>query len=465
MIRLDVRTVAEITGGHLIQNGASIELNGISTDSRTLQPGELFIPLRGENFDGHDYLTQAIQRGAAACLSEETLGGLLVPVIKVQDTLKALGDLAAAFRRKFPGPVVGITGTSGKTTCKEMLASILSCLGPGLKSAGNFNNLIGVPLTLFGLRPEHQWAVIEMGMSERGEIERLSDIAQPFIGLITNVGAGHLKNFDGLSSIARAKGELFINLPANGVAIINADDPEVRLLPVANGVRRVLFGTVQQADVRAEKVVAQNGSVSFQLTVAGSSVKVVLPLPGRHNVANALAAAAAATVLGVQLQDIKQGLEGFQPCPGRMELIELPDDIVLLEDSYNANPLSVHAALDALHDLKSQGRRIAVLGDMLELGHSANELHQQMGHVAAQRADWLLTYGSLAQKIAEGAKEAGMADRQIFSASDHDELVEHLLDILKPGDRVLIKGSRGMRMEKVTAALKLSMQKSVANGE
>ena len=204
MIRMDMRAVAEITGGHLMQNGASVEFQGISTDSRTVQPGDLFVPLRGDHYDGHDYLTQAIQRGAAACLSEEMIGGLLVPVVKVADTLKALGDLAAALRCKFAGPVVGITGTSGKTTCKEMLAAILEQNGPGLKSAGNFNNLIGVPLTLFELKNEHQWAVVEMGMSARGEIARLAEIAAPNVGLITNVGAGHLENFEEISGVATA---------------------------------------------------------------------------------------------------------------------------------------------------------------------------------------------------------------------------------------------------------------------
>ena len=464
MIRMDVRTVAEITGGHLMQNGASVEFQGISTDSRTLQPGELFIPLRGEHFDGHDYLTQAIKRGAAACLSEEMIGGLLVPVVKVKDTLKALGDLAAAVRRQFSGPVFGITGTSGKTTCKEMLASILTSLGPGLKSAGNYNNLIGVPLTLFGLQPQHQWAVVEMGMSARGEIARLAEIARPNIGLITNIGAGHLENFDGLSGVARAKGELFISLPPDGIALINVDDEEVRILPVANSVRRVTFGFNRNADVRATNITVHNGSVSFNLIIAGAARRVILPLPGRHNVANALAAAAAATVTGLSMQAIVAGLESFQPCPGRMELIELPGDVVVLEDSYNANPLSVHAALDALHDLGSPGRRIAVLADMLELGPSAPELHQQIGAIIPERADWLFTYGSLAEEIARGARDAGLEDDRIFSAVNHDELIEHLLGLLESGDRVLIKGSRGMRMEKVTAALRASLQKQAANG-
>ncbi len=465
MIRMDVRTVAEITGGHLMQNGASVALQGISTDSRTLQPGDLFVPLRGANFDGHDYLTQAIQRGAAACLSEETIGGLLVPVIKVSNTLKALGDLAAAVRRKFAGPVIGITGTSGKTTCKEMLAAILADLGPGLKTSGNFNNLVGVPLTLFGLQPEHQWAVVEMGMSVRGEIARLAEISAPNIGLITNVGAGHLENFDGLAGVARAKGELFIGLPAGGVALINIDDPEIRVLPVANGVRKVSFGTGSEAAIRAEQVAVHNGSVSFSLVIEGAEQRVVLPLPGRHNVANALGAAAAATVLGVGLKEIAAGLAAFQPCPGRMELIELPGDVVVLEDSYNANPLSVHAALNALYDLGAAGQRIAVLGDMLELGASAPELHHQIGTLVAKRADRLFTYGRLAEQIAQGAKDSGMPAGKICIASNHGELAERLLGVLQAGDRVLVKGSRGMRMEKVTAALRMAKRKTAVNGD
>jgi UDP-N-acetylmuramoyl-tripeptide--D-alanyl-D-alanine ligase len=464
MIRMDVRTIAEITGGHLMQNGASVELQGFSTDSRSLQPGELFIPLRGDNFDGHDYMNQAIQNGAAACLSEEMIGGLLVPVIKVNNTLRALGDLAAAMRRQFAGPVVGITGTSGKTTCKEMLAAILESTGPGLKSAGNFNNLIGVPLTLFDLQPEHRWAVVEMGMSERGEISRLAEIARPNIGMITNVGAGHLENFDGISGVARAKGELFIGLPSDGVALINADDPEVLQLPVANGVRRVLFGTVSEADVKAENIAGHNGSVSFDLVVEGEVKKVVMPLPGRHNVANALAAAAAAYVIGVGLEQIVSGLQAFKPCPGRMELFVLTEDIVVLDDSYNANPLSVHAALDALHDLGSAGRRIAVLGDMLELGPTGPELHHHIGALAAERVDWLFTYGALAGEIARGAVESGFPQERVFSATSHDELAASLIEILHSGDRVLVKGSRGMRMEKVIDALRIARQATAVNG-
>lgn len=454
MTGLNVRAVATITGGQIIHNGADVAIQGFSTDSRTLQAGDLFIPLRGEHFDGHDYLAQAVRHGAAACLSEEVVAGLAIPVVQVRDTLKALGDLAHAVRGRFRGPLVGITGTSGKTTSKEMLASILARTGSGLKSAGNFNNLVGVPLTLFGLREEHCWAVIEMGMSARGEIARLAEIATPQIGVITNVGAGHLEKLGGVSGVARAKGELFIHLPAGGTAIINCDDPQIAALPLANGVRRVMFGMSDEAQVRAENVEVAAGTVRFDLCLPGLKRLVTLPLPGRHNVQNALAAAAAAWVLEVPADDIAAGLAEFRPCPGRMEMIELPEDILILEDSYNANPLSMRAALDALSDLDGPGRRLAVLGDMLELGESARELHREVGALVAKRADWLFTLGDLAAEIGAGAMDGGIPRERVVIAATVEELVAALREVLQPGDRVLVKGSRGMRMERVNALLR-----------
>ena len=457
MISFDVRTVAAVTGGQIIHNGADVPIQGISTDSRTLQAGDLFIPLRGEHFDGHDYLAQAVRHGAAACLSEEVVVGLNIPVVQVRDTLQALGDLAAAVRSRFTAPVIGITGTSGKTTTKEMLAAILSRTGPGLKSAGNFNNLIGVPLTLFGLNRDQQWAVIEMGMSARGEIARLAQIAAPQIGIITNVGAAHLEQLGGISGVARAKGELFIQLPSGGTAIVNADDPQICQLPLANGVRRLLFGNAAEAQVRASEVRAADGLVTFTLHLPETDVPVCLPLPGRHNVQNALAAAAAAWSLGVAATDIAAGLAEFKACPGRMELMELPGDLVLLEDSYNANPLSMRAALDALYDLGRPGRRIAVLGDMLELGQAARDLHHEVGALVASRADWLFTLGDLAGEIAVGAAAHGLPAERIIAARTVDELLDQLQPLLQSGDRLLIKGSRGMRMERVSARLRGAM--------
>jgi UDP-N-acetylmuramoyl-tripeptide--D-alanyl-D-alanine ligase len=454
MMPIDVRTVAAVTAGQIIHNGADVMVQGFSTDSRTLQAGDLFIALRGERYDGHDYIAQAVRHGAAACLSEEVIAGLSIPVVQVRDTLAAMGDLAQSLRRRFSGPVVGITGTSGKTTTKEMLAAILARTGPGLKSSGNFNNLIGVPLTLFGLSPEHRWAVIEMGMSARGEISRLTQIGEPAIGIITNVGAAHLETLGGISGVARAKGELFIHLPAGGTALVNADDPQICQLPVANGVHRVLFGSAPEAQVRASAVTAVDGSVHFTLHLPGIDIPVQLPLPGRHNVQNALAAAAAAWVLAVPAADIAAGLAEFRPCPGRMELLELPGDLVILEDSYNANPMSMRAALDALHDLGRPGRRIAVLGDMLELGEAARDLHRDVGALVAERADWLFTLGELAREIAAGAVDHGLPEERVVAATTLDELLGRLSAVLQPGDRLLIKGSRGMRMERVSAHLR-----------
>lgn len=454
MINFDVRTVAAVTRGQIIHNGADVTVQGISTDSRTLQPGDLFVPLRGEHFDGHDYLNQAVRHGAAACLSEDVVAGLTIPVVQVRDTLQALGDLAGAVRQRFAGMVVGITGTSGKTTTKEMLAAILARTGAGHKSAGNFNNLVGVPLTLFGLSPDHRWAVIEMGMSARGEIARLAQIAAPQIGIITNVGAGHLEQLGGISGVARAKGELFIQLPAGGTAIINADDPQICQLPLANGVRRVTFGSAADAQVQASGVIAVDGAVHFTLHLPEEAMPVRLPVPGRHNVQNALAAAAAAWVMDVPPADIVAGLADFRPCPGRMELVELPGDLLILEDSYNANPLSMRAALDALYDLGRPGRRIAVLGDMLELGPTARDLHREVGALVAERADWLFTLGDLAREIAVGAAGHGLPAAQIVTSATVEDLLAGLRPVLQPGDRLLVKGSRGMRMERISALLR-----------
>jgi UDP-N-acetylmuramoyl-tripeptide--D-alanyl-D-alanine ligase len=296
--------------------------------------------------------------------------------------------------------------------------------------------------------------VIEMGMSARGEIARLAQIAAPQIGIITNVGAGHLENLGGISGVARAKGELFIHLPAGGAAVVNADDPQICQLPVANGVRRITFGLAMEAQVRASRIVAVDGVVRFTLHLPEAEVPVQLPVPGRHNVQNALAAATAAWVLKVPAADIAAGLAAFRPCPGRMELVELSDDMLILEDSYNANPLSMRAALDALHDLGRPGRRIAVLGDMLELGPTARDLHREVGALVAEQADWLFTLGELAREIAAGAAEHGLPQERIATADTVEDLTARLRAILQPGDRILVKGSRGMRMERVSALLR-----------
>ncbi len=455
-MKMNLQKIAEIVGARVTPEVGKRVIGGFSTDSRNLNPGELFIPLRGETFDGHDYFLQAVQRGAAACLSEEVVAGLPVPVLRVSDTLKALGDLAAAVRNSFSGPLVGITGSSGKTTTKEMLSTILALTGEGLKTEGNFNNLIGLPHTLFRIAPQHRWAVLEMGMSARGEIARLAEIARPQTGIITNIGPAHLETLHGIEGVARAKGELFAALPAGGTAIINADDERVAALPVANGVRRLLFGLAAEAQVRADQIVAQGEGVGFRLLLPQGAFPVRLAIAGRHNVHNALAAAAAAHTLGVEPQVIVSGLESFRPYSGRMETVRLSDGALLLEDTYNANPLSMKAALTALDEMGGPGRRIAVLGDMLELGAESPLLHREVGTAAASHVDFLLLLGDLAADIATGACSAGMKAERVRRVESHQAALAQLRDIIRPGDRILVKGSRGMRMEKICAELRKS---------
>jgi len=449
----DLERIARITGGEYSGQKANRVLSGISTDSRNLTPGALFVPLRGERFDGHDYLGQAVKNGAAACLSEEVVEGLPVPVIRVANTLRALGDIAAAYRLQLKGPLIAVTGSAGKTTTKEMLAGILERVGPGLKTAGNFNNLIGLPLTLLRLKKEHQWAVLEMGTSALGEIERLTAIAQPTIGIITNIGAAHLETLHGLDGVSRAKGELFAGL-RGGVAIANLDDPRVANLPVANGVKKLSYGLSCEADIRAENITGENSKPSFDLLVSEERHRVQLSLPGRHNIANALAAASAAVELNVPINDIVAGLSAFVSIPGRMSLFPLPCGGLLLDDSYNSNPLSASAALDALAELKGHGRRLAVLGDMLELGDNATAFHEELGTKAAKKVDLLIGVGHFSATLCKAAVDAGLADDQVVQLADAAEAVNYLQNEQRSGDRILIKGSRGIRLEQVVDAIK-----------
>ncbi|MCW8858398.1 MAG: UDP-N-acetylmuramoyl-tripeptide--D-alanyl-D-alanine ligase [Deltaproteobacteria bacterium] len=449
----DLERIARVTGGEYSGKKMNCSLTGISTDSRNMSPGALFVPLRGEHFDGHDYLSQAVKNGAAACLSEEVIEGLSVPVVRVKNTLTALGDIAAAWRLQLNGPLVAITGSAGKTTTKEMLAGILERVAPGLKTAGNFNNLIGLPLTLLRLEKHHQWAVLEMGTSALGEIERLTEIAQPTVGVMTNIGAAHLETLHGLDGVSRAKGELYAGLQG-GVAIVNLDDERVAKLPVANGVKKLTYGLSEQADVRAVDIAEENGKVSFNLIIAGQQQRIQLSISGRHNIPNALAAAATAWELEVPLADIAAGLAAFIPVPGRMGLFPLPCGGLLLDDSYNSNPLSASAALEALTALTGQGRRLAVLGDMLELGENSAALHQELGSKAAQVVDLLVAVGSFSGDLCQGAIGSGLAASQTVQLVNANEAIEYLQSEQRSGDRILIKGSRGMQLDKVVDAIR-----------
>ncbi|MFO7831590.1 MAG: UDP-N-acetylmuramoyl-tripeptide--D-alanyl-D-alanine ligase [Desulfuromonadaceae bacterium] len=450
--------IERIVNGRLLSAPYTPIITGVSTDSRTLQSGDLFVPLRGPNYDGHNYLRQAVESGASACLSEEIVGGLPVPVIQVENTLEALGSLAASIRSGFKGPVAAVTGTSGKTSTKEMLASILTQCCPGLKTAGNYNNLIGLPLTLAGLEPEHRWMVLEMGMNQPGEIRRLTHIARPNVALITNAGAGHLEGLGNVAAVAQAKGEIFEGLVKGGTAVLNADDQELMNIPLPRGIRRITYGIKNSADVMASNI-RLGRQVDFSLHLGPDLVETHVPLPGRHQVYNALAAAAVARVMRVKPVRIAAGLQQVKMAAGRLEVRELEDGVTVLDDSYNANPQSMSAALDALKHWPASGRRIAVLADMLELGEAAPHCHTELGARAAQVADVVLAYGGWSAEVAQGVHSEGLNKAQVVRMQDHEEICNWLKRHIKAEDCLLVKGSRGMRMEKVVDFLLHKLRK------
>ncbi len=448
--------IAGAVGGRIIGD-ATIAITGISTDSRTVAPGELFVPLRGERFNGHDYIADIASKGVAAALVEEqwlkshAIPGSLTAIV-VKNSLRALGDLAAHWRRKFTVPVIGVTGSNGKTTVKEMIAAILGQTGPGLKTAGNLNNLIGLPHMLFKLRPEHRWAVLEMGMSEPGEIDRLAAIAAPQVGIVLNALPAHLQSMGSVEAVAAAKGELFHRIAAGGLAIVNADDSRVASLSQNASARRISFG-IDRGEVRAREIESLGlDGQRFLLVTPGGQATVHLKACGRHNIYNALAATAA-LLEKIELPVIVAGLEAFAPYKGRFQ-IERHDRFTLIDDSYNANPASTKAALETLSTIATPGHRVAVLGDMLELGSGEEEAHRVIGAIAARTVDRLYLKGGLMTTSARtGALEAGMAPEAVICCAEHGELAGQLYHSLKNDDVILLKGSRGLTMEKVATEL------------
>lgn len=462
-----IEEIARATGGEIIGSDA-LEVTGVSTDSRAVKPGELFVPLRGERFDGHDYIGAALARGVKVFLAGKGWTGRnRVPegaaCVLVADTLKGLGDLAAFHRSRFSIPVVGVTGSNGKTTTKEMIAAILGLTGPGLKTAGNLNNLIGLPQMLFRLNGEQRWAVLEMGMSEPGEIDRLAGIARPEVGVITNAYPAHLESMGSVEAVARAKGELFLRLPPGGWAVYNADDRLISALHSPEGVSRLGFGLhgaeITACDIRGE---GRRG-MSFTLRLPSAEVPVTMRAFGLHNVANALAAAAASHALGVEADVIRAGLAEFTPYEKRFNLEEL-DGVVLIDDSYNANPASMEAALRTLAGIREECRAVAVLGDMLELGEGGVQAHRELGRLAAACADRLYLLGSMAETVAAGAVENGLPEAQVVVARSHEEILADLLGNLGNGEYILVKGSRGMRMEEVAEGIRRAFAEKRAKG-
>jgi UDP-N-acetylmuramoyl-tripeptide--D-alanyl-D-alanine ligase len=441
--------VAAATEGRLA--GGDAAFAGVGIDSRTIEPGMLFVALRGERFDGHAFLEAARARGAAGALVAQP-AALPLPQVVVRDTLAALSTLAAAWRARSGALVLGIGGSNGKTTTKELLAAILAGHGPTLATRGNLNNHIGVPLTLLRLEPEHRYAVIEMGANHPGEIAALAALARPAIALVTNAGDEHLEGFGDLAGVARAEGEMFAALAADGIAVVNADDPFCGLWQsmVPRGARILRFGIDAPADVRAQAIAGRIESgafaTAFVLSVAGQQARVKLPLAGRHNVANALGAAAAAHAAGVPLPAIVAGLERMRPVAGRLQLKAGPRGSWLIDDSYNANPSSVRAGIDVLCALP--GEHWLVLGEMAELGAETVASHAGIGDYARRAGvTRLFAIGAAARHAADafGAR-AGWYE-------DAARLGDELAASLEPGVTALVKGSRVNRLERVVERL------------
>jgi UDP-N-acetylmuramoyl-tripeptide--D-alanyl-D-alanine ligase len=440
--------LATACGGRLA--GADCAFGTVSIDSRTIERGDLFVALRGERFDGHDFAAVARERGACALLVARELE-VDLPQVVVDDTLRALADGAAAWRRQFDLPLVGVGGSNGKTTTKELLASILRQAGPSLATRGNLNNHIGVPLTLFRLDESHRSAVVEMGANHPGEVAALVAMAAPTVGLVTNAGAEHLEGFGSLEGVACAEGEMFAGLGPEATAVVNADD---EFAPLWNGMstagRSLRFGIVREADFRARKVTAgiERGEwlTRFELVTPGGTVAIALRLPGLHNVLNATGAAAAAWACGAGAEQIAAGLAEVRPVKGRLQLRPAQQGAWLIDDSYNANPTSALAGLEVLGSLA--GERWLVLGEMAELGE-----HAAAGHVEVGRA--ARSYG-VSRLFAMGP--ATLHAVEAFGDGAHwfpdvTALVAALKEALRPGVTVLVKGSRVNRLERVVEAL------------
>jgi len=440
----------------------------LCTDSREIGRGDLFVALKGERMDGHDFVPAALRQGAVGALVRDDyrvpsaaprkVRAAIGPVLLgVPDTLLAYQRLAAHHRNRFRIPIVAVTGSNGKTTTKEMVADILARRWPVLKTEGNLNNRIGVPQTLFRLTSRHKAAVVEMGVDQPGQTARLCEIVRPTLGLITNIGPDHLEFFGTMDVSAQAKGELLEFLPADGSVVLNADDAYFGYLAARARCDILSFGLSEKAQVRADRLVmgARDGT-QFQLKLPGRGKPqpVSLAAHGLHNVLNALAAAAVGHVMGLSAATIAEGLARFRPAAMRSQVLTV-NGIRIINDCYNANPASMKAAIDLLLELGAGLRSVAVLGDMLELGPEAPVLHREVGaYLAARGVSHLIACGELGRHLAEGARDAGMAPERVVLEPDATRAGAALKTLAREGDVVLVKASRGMKMEQVIEALR-----------
>ncbi len=455
--------ILDATRGDLLCGDKNRTFSGVCIDSRRISANELFVAIKGNVHDGHRFVGDVIGKGAGGLIINKDKTGHLphldlkkkgIVCVAVNDTTKALGGLAAFNRSRSNVSVIAITGSNGKTTTREMTTAVVARRFNTLSTSGNFNNEIGLPLTLLRLDNSHKLAVLELGMNHPGEIERLGEICSPDIGIITNIGPAHLEGLGSVEGVMHAKGELLGKIKPKGKVILNADDP--RALQLANKTSKdiLFFGLSKRAQIRALSIKKKGLGNSFILTMPEESVPINLKTPGDFMVSNALAAAAAGYLLGLSAREIKAGLEDFKPVEGRMNILETGRGIHIIDDCYNANPGSMEAAIKTLMSLTGNKRRILVAGDMLELGKHAKSMHKMIGKLAAKsNITRLYVTGRFAESVAAGAHEEDVDFRNIFFGT-RKEILEDLKDRLEPGDCVLVKGSRSMGMEIIVQGLK-----------
>ncbi|MFC5450186.1 UDP-N-acetylmuramoyl-tripeptide--D-alanyl-D-alanine ligase [Paenibacillus aestuarii] len=461
------RTLKEITtmlGGEATlvassSEAADVQITGVSTDTRTIPGGSLFVPLIGEHFDGHAYAAEAYSKGAAAALWQDDKPNPPegMPVVYVKDTLVALQQLAKAYRKQLPVRIVGITGSNGKTTTKDLVASVLGSTYQVHKTKGNLNNHIGLPLTLLQLTETTQFAVVEMGMSGRGEIELLSELAEPETAIITMIGESHMLQLGSREEIARAKAEILSGMPSGGLFVYNGDEPLIeqaiseRSLP--EGLRRIRFGSGAGNDIHPTGIRMDADGAYFSIN-SPEYPELYIPLLGTHNVINALAAIAIGEAFGVSPADIAAGLCSLQMTSMRIEKLTAASGLTVLNDAYNASPASMRAAIQLTEQLQGYGRKFVVLGDMLELGEHEEQYHREIGAMlSCERVDYVFTFGKLGRFIAEEAAKSFAQAEHVRAFDDKMQLAEALAELAGKDDLVLVKGSRGMRLEQVVHAL------------
>ena len=444
-----LKQIARWCNGTLEPQDGNVEVLGVSTDSREVKPGQLFVPLPGARVDGHNFIHRAVENGAVAVLNAREKRPAGVPYVQVSDTLTAFGSIAAGYRQTMQAKVLAITGSVGKTTTKEMLAAILQRQFRTVRTEGNHNNNLGVPMSVMDIEEDTEIAVLELGMNHFGEMSYLTKIARPDMAIFTNIGTMHIENLGSREGILRAKMEILEGMGSDGVVVMNGDEPLLWNLRDSMAFKHYYFGIDNVAcDVRAAQIRSDNDGVRFTVLAFGQEFEVFVPANGQHTVYNALAAITAAMLSGATAESIAAGLASFENTGARQRIYE-KNGYTIIEDCYNAGPESMAAALEVLGERACEGRKFAILGDMLELGSLAMAEHYRVGRLAVGKADFILAFGVNATRVVTGAISGGMPSNRAMYYDDQDQLIHELRSLARPGDTLLFKGSRGMKMERV----------------